>query len=324
MKQKKIMKTKIKNVQWIGRERIAFFSVILGLCISIVQAVGTTPQLINYQGYLVDSNGNPLGNGTPKNYNIRFKMYDNQSAGTLKWSEDQVVTVNDGYFNVYLGEKNPITSVVFTGKDSDKRYIGITVDLNAGSDFSNEQEIVPRLRLLSAPYAMKASNGIPAGGVIMWTGAITDIPDGWALCNGQTKDGVQTPDLSGRFIVGAGTLGTDTYNSGDTNVNGEGKSKVTLTVDQMPSHTHSITDPGHTHTVLDEWLNVRNTQAWPGGGGNNSTWVADDSPEIHPKKSATRTSSKGFTGITANATGGNLPHENRPPYYALAYIMRLY
>ena len=90
----------------------------------------------------------------------------------------------------------------------------------------------------------------------------------------------------------------------------------------MPSHTHSITDPGHTHTVLDEWLNVTNARAWP-GNSNNSEWVSDDSPNSRPRYSATRTSSKAFTKITVNATGGNQAHENRPPYYSLAYIMRI-
>ncbi|MBT7909882.1 MAG: tail fiber protein, partial [Verrucomicrobia bacterium] len=36
----------------------------------------------------------------------------------------------------------------------------------------------------------------------MWSGS--DEPDGWALCNGQTKDGKTTPDLRNRFIVGSG------------------------------------------------------------------------------------------------------------------------
>lgn len=317
------MKTKIKNMQWIRRERVAFFAVILGLCISIVQAADTSPQLINYQGYLVDSNGNPLGNETPKNYNARFQMYDNQSAGTVKWSEDQVVTVKDGYFNVYLGEKNPITSVVFTGNDADKRYIGITVDLNAGNNFANEQEIVPRLRLLSAPYAMKANNGIPAGGIIMWSGAITDIPDGWALCNGQTKNGVLTPDLTGRFIVGAGAADSsipvaDTVNKNYAIGDNAGENEVTLTTEQMPAHDHDITDPGHTHSVGDR--EKSDNQTYVSTYDYKRAWVDD----FAKWNAATRTAANNTTGITINNRGGGQAHENRPPYYALAYIMRLF
>ena len=40
---------------------------------------------------------------------------------------------------------------------------------------------------------------VPIGGIIMWSGSITDIPNKWALCDGQNS----TPDLRERFIVGA-------------------------------------------------------------------------------------------------------------------------
>ena len=47
---------------------------------------------------------------------------------------------------------------------------------------------------------------VPPGGIIMWSG--TDIPDGWALCDG--SDG--TPDLRNRFVVASGGL----YATGDS------------------------------------------------------------------------------------------------------------
>lgn len=43
---------------------------------------------------------------------------------------------------------------------------------------------------------------IPMGGIIMWSGEHDDIPDGWALCNGEVANTIQTPDLRGRFVVG--------------------------------------------------------------------------------------------------------------------------
>ena len=42
-----------------------------------------------------------------------------------------------------------------------------------------------------------------AGMIILWSGAIVDIPAGWQLCNGTNG----TPDLRNRFLAGAG----DTY-----------------------------------------------------------------------------------------------------------------
>jgi acyl-CoA synthetase (NDP forming) len=45
---------------------------------------------------------------------------------------------------------------------------------------------------------------IPVRGIIMFSGASTDVPTGWALCDGKTNTGVVTPDLRGRFVLGAG------------------------------------------------------------------------------------------------------------------------
>ena len=77
----------------------------------------------------------------------------------------------------------------------------------------------------------------------MWAGLISAIPTGWVLCDGTNG----TPDLRDRFIMGA---------TSDSNV-GEigGENEVTLTVEQMPAHTHSgSTDEAgnHRHEV-DIW-----------------------------------------------------------------------
>jgi len=52
-----------------------------------------------------------------------------------------------------------------------------------------------------------ALSSIPRGGIIMWSGAETNVPEGWNLCdgnNGKKVDGLSIPDLRSRFIVGAG------------------------------------------------------------------------------------------------------------------------
>lgn len=46
---------------------------------------------------------------------------------------------------------------------------------------------------------MVAAAAVPPGGIILWSGALTAIPDGWALCDGTQG----TPDLRDRFIKGA-------------------------------------------------------------------------------------------------------------------------
>lgn len=70
-------------------------------------------------------------------------------------------------------------------------------------------------------------HSVEQGIILIWSGAVVDIPAGWGLCDG-TQD---TPDLRDRFVVGAGA----TYApgaSGGTN-----------------THQHFFTSSGHTHNI---------------------------------------------------------------------------
>jgi len=91
-----------------------------------------------------------------------------------------------------------------------------------------------------------AATPIPSGGIFLWSGSIGSIPAGYVLCNGSNG----TPDLRDRFVIGAGS----TYA-----VNATGGSTDAIVV----SHTHTITDAGHVHTLED--INSRGITA-PGGG----------------------------------------------------------
>jgi len=144
---------------------------------------------------------------------------------------------------------------------------------------------------------------VPTGGIIMWSGSVLNIPTGWTLCDGTDS----TPDLRNRFVVGAGS----TYAVDDTG----GADSVTLTASQMPAHIHSFsgttnTTGAHTHSYTRSYISGSAT------GGSLSR---------HSLQTA-NTSSAGnhshtVSGNTGNA-GSNGSHENRPPYYALAYIMK--
>ncbi|TVR78994.1 MAG: hypothetical protein EA405_13640 [Rhodospirillales bacterium] len=143
--------------------------------------------------------------------------------------------------------------------------------------------------------------GIPTGGIIMWSGSIANIPDGWALCDGSNG----TPDLRDRFVVGAGS----TYAVGATG----GAATVALTTAQMPAHTHTgttNTTGAHTHNYT--------AAGWGGGSGNFSCCASWGN-----MTQATTSSGNHSHTFTTAATGSGEAHENRPPYYALAYIMKL-
>lgn len=152
----------------------------------------------------------------------------------------------------------------------------------------------------------------PIGGIIMWSGTLVgNSPTGytnWKLCDGSTYGSITTPDLKGRFIVGYNPAVTAYNTIGKTG----GSESVTLSVAEIPSHNHviNINDPGHHHqytTFHEEG----------GGSGVEEKADADDKYQTQTTESQ--------TGITAtsNQTGGGGSHENRPPYYTMAYIMRI-
>jgi microcystin-dependent protein len=157
-------------------------------------------------------------------------------------------------------------------------------------------------------YGLNAlGNGpVPAGGIIMWSGLVTAIPTGWALCDGTNG----TPDLRDRFIVGAG----GSYARNSTG----GANSVVLTTNEMPLHSHGINDPGHNH---DNGSYNRLLRLTPPIGNLTVGTVDYTASEPDVINSAAILSSA--TGISINSAGNSAAHENRPPYFALAYIMKL-
>ena len=162
----------------------------------------------------------------------------------------------------------------------------------------------------STSYATTAATGIvPIGSIVLWYGSVASIPTGWSLCNGTTVNGYATPDLRNQFVVGAG----DSYSVADSG----GSSSTTLTTSQLPSHSHtatsSVSDPGHFHVYQNQVAVIdAGERPWP---ASNNDCRLDDAN--------TTSATTGITvSTTIDNTGSGASIENRPPYYALAYIMR--
>jgi microcystin-dependent protein len=184
-------------------------------------------------------------------------------------------------------------------------YTGNTADLNilsgaaaagvTGTEFN-------RLNGVTSSIQSQINNisSVPSGVIMMWSGSNSSIPSGFVLCNGSNG----TPDLRNRFIVGSGS----SYSTGNTG----GASSVTLSIAQMPSHNHSasssVSDPGHSHSFK---------------GATGSSGTGKSSRDSEPQTQQTGSSTTGISVSTSiGYKGGNSSHENRPPYYALAYIMK--
>ena len=165
----------------------------------------------------------------------------------------------------------------------------------------------------------------PIGSIQMWSGTILNIPLGWKLCDGNNG----TPNLINRFVVGAG----GNYNVGDFG----GLDTVVLTAGQMASHSHNGTTQSsgsHNHTIS---INQSGSHTHSGhvaqasgdwrGGGNNSAPNSTSYPgNVSTSGLHTHTANIAAAGnhnhsFTTDALGNNEAHENRPPYFALCYIM---
>lgn len=148
---------------------------------------------------------------------------------------------------------------------------------------------------------------VPIGGIILWSGSVASIPSGWALCNGSNG----TPDLRNRFVVGAGS----TYSPGNTG----GLDKVTLSLAEMPSHFHQI------GVMVAKWGDNADRRNFP---DFNSTSYPDGDygSDIARWRTRYQGGSTNYTSAgpsNGRTQGTTTAHENRPPYYALAYIMRI-
>lgn len=132
--------------------------------------------------------------------------------------------------------------------------------------------------------ALTGVDSFISGMIIMWNSSVASIPTGFVLCDGNNN----TPDLRGRFVVGHHPSNGD-YDVNDTG----GAESVTLNLNQIPSHTHSYV--GHTY---------------PGSGPEqNQSGGPEDRTSFNVNK-------------TTGSAGSGQSHENRPPYYALCYIMK--
>ena len=147
---------------------------------------------------------------------------------------------------------------------------------------------------VTGPVTATAFNGngaVPVGGIIMWSGSADSVPGGWALCNGvATLNGKKVPNLTDRFVLAAG----GSYAVGAIG----GAKEVSLTIANLPPHTHDYVD--------NYFQEVRNT--WKGGG--------DPSANDGTGKNVST------TRPTASV-GSGTPVNNMPPYYALAFIIRI-
>jgi len=139
------------------------------------------------------------------------------------------------------------------------------------------------------------SEGHPIGTIVMWSGLLTTIPSGWLLCDGT----LGTPDLIQFFARGSPpSTEPGTENGEDFHV---------LSSAEMPSHAHSVSGLGHRHN--QELSSVAIAGGSTGLQGNSNAGLYTFNNEN--------------AGGSFGSSGSNQQHENKPPFFELAFIQRV-
>ena len=261
-----------------------YFVVSFIIMMSVIYIYAQAPNEIRYNGKLKEYNQESNGTKT-----MNFKIYDQLTGGTAKWeSGENFVKVSSGIFSYTFSPDS--TLVDWSKKDF---YLELVVD---------GKVLSPREKLTSVPYSLHSTNAdnitpknssddffvkigetnyylVPKGAIIIWSGSVDNIPAGWVLCDGSNG----TPNLTDRFVLGAGNR----YSVGAKG----GEEEHTLTISEMPSHSHEIYTGRGEFTTMSGYL------------------ANAEIDQIYQK-------------LNTNTAGNSQPHNNMPPYYALCYIMR--
>lgn len=196
---------------------------------------------------------------------------------------------------------------------------------------------------------------LPIGMISMWAG--DTAPAGWKICDGTAHGsaelaaliGPNTPNLKDRFIVGSGgnydvgaTGGAAAVRltGGESGIRNHAHTGTTGWMNQKNTHAHAarLNDAGeHRHNsyganftsseagndpasgtgyyYLAQTPPQRNGLISGGLSGHLHGGVTVDAADINHQHSFT-------TGGVADADARD-PHENRPPYYALMYVIKV-
>jgi len=122
--------------------RLAFiFAVIMFFCVS---AFSEVPSLINLQGVLTDTSGNPVQDNV---YAVKLRIYNDSVSGSMLWETNGYVPVQtlNGIFQYYIGSSNSLPDSIFKQANL---WVGITVGL--------DPELSPRIRLASVPFSFRS------------------------------------------------------------------------------------------------------------------------------------------------------------------------
>ncbi len=232
-------------------------------------------------------------------------------AGSVVFGDNTDVDKNSSGVNQFLIQA--AGGVGINGAPATGAALTVNGEVNATSARFGSMNVAT----LSAT-AVSGFGTVPLGGIIIWSGASNAIPAGWAFCDGRTNNGLATPDLRGRFVIQT--------SSGRAVGNTGGAETVTLTVGQLPAHNHNVqgwteVNGEHSHTL--PWNRPDDGNGWGANDADYTGLWGDSRDTIWGRQSHTAGNHQHFFNKDSSFTGNGQPIPIMPPFYALAYIMRV-
>lgn len=162
---------------------------------------------------------------------------------------------------------------------------------------------------------------VPKGIIVMWSGSINTIPNGWVLCDGNNL----TPDLTRKFIYGAGGPVISPHSEG-------GDTHKLILAEQLPKHRHYMAR----YSVSKPRNETQNQNLTVGPQDEIAFWRNGHTDSSTDYRLMKGDEAGHYVGVTSGSIvrDGNGNKDNRtlintqqrinimPPYYALAYIMK--
>ena len=206
-----------------------------------------------------------------------------------------------------------VTATSFTGTNFTGSFAGSGANLTEIPD--NAIEALTAAKLTGALPAIDGSSltGLDTflkGMIILWYGNTSNIPNGFALCDGTQE----TPDLRDRFVLGASNSTGDITYPGVSPGSTGGSADATLVSHQHSAGSYSaVSDGAHTHTYnfrQSAFSRTDNDEDHARNTGSAQYTTSEDGSHTHSISGSSSTEG-------SSATNANLP-----PYYALCYIMK--